>query len=279
MKRIAALVVFAAAVSVAGTSFAAFSSLGKSTVTATVTTGGTPTVSTTLTIKNVTAPEGANQTEVTWTGVTAGSTEWKIAEQLLRLDTTITASNGGVQIYTDNKEAGANPKFVDATPLDLNNPDSNPAGLVSVTDTGDTLSLAWAIKDSSHVVEGAGPTGIRANDPNENNQCGRPDVADAYQWLFMSDASSPAIDFNGDGDVLDTDPVADCPNPDTVAFVPGNTFSTMINRNGFHFGQGPANFGGSPTGIRYVYLQADFTPAFAQEQYKTNRLIVETFTN
>src|SRR5439155_3431456 len=132
---------------------------------------------------------------------------------LLVLNSTVTASGGGVQIYTDNTASDAVPKFVDPTPADKTNNDSMAAGLVkgvSGTSSDTPLPMAWSIKDSSS-------TGVQAADPNNGPTSG---PGNKFQWLFMKDK------YNNQ----------DVPGLNSTAFVNGQPFITMINVSGIHYG-------------------------------------------
>lgn len=260
---------------------------------ASVTVGGVPEITFSIDLRDVADPiTDTNPPEIGWS-VNAGD-DWTIANQLIQLDHTITDINGGIQIYTDNASGvgtTAYPNFVDPTVSISTNSDSNPAGLVWVngTDTsGNTLPVAWSIKDSTKVVGAE----IVSADPNENGLCGKTETQEAFQWLLMMDANTPAIDWTGDGDVLDVDPDTDCDgeNLDSGAFADGLAFVTVARwqspeagkeglYGGIHGAQGPDDFFGSPTGRSYVYLQADFSNAAPLHTYNTNSITVEAYTH
>jgi len=264
MKRlITVAVLLAALISIGVTSSqAAFVSRSSVTVTAVAATGGTPTVSFSLAIKSVSNVNGPNQTQVTWTGIdptNLGGNSWKLADQVLVIQSTITNLAGGIQIITDNTHPQAAPQFVDATPSISTNTDSNPAGLLFVPATGNqsnsAISLAWSIKASSQNI-GAD---LLPADPNNGPTTG---AGNKFQWVFMADKKTPAI-----------------PLTNTIAFVDGNAGSTIMNQSGIHFGQDPAEFGGGPGAkTSYLYLQADFSQALPAQTYKTSKLTVEAFT-
>lgn len=284
MKRLsAALFAVAVLAAMATSSRAAFTSVSKQAVTAVVTTGGTAQVTVnSLEIKDTADVNGVNRSQIAWTGVdptALGANKWIIADQLIKLNTTITRLDGGIQLITDNTSALANPQFIDPTLSISSNTDSNPAGLLMVPASGvqssNALSLAWSIKDSPRTVESnlSDPNvGIGATDPNTGATSGG---NNKYQWLFVVDQQSPAIDWNGNGILGDTvGGIAD-----TSAFVPGQDYSRILDDRGFHYGQAPIEFGGGPgTKTTFVYFQADFTSALPAQTYRTNQLIVEAFT-
>jgi hypothetical protein len=217
---------------------------------------------------------GANLTEIGWSN--AAGTSWQLSNATLRFNFNVTDRLGGIQIYTDNTSASAVPKFVDPTPLVTTNADSNPAGLLLGTSgtSGERMDLAWSIKGSSAVVG----TEIAAADPNSGPTTG---AGSKFQWLYMLDKQTPAIDRNGDGDVLDTDPVAN-PNPDlrdTVKFLDGNDFSTAVKFTKIHFGQGPADYGVDPDKKAYIYFQANLDQAAPGDTFLTNTITLEAFIN
>lgn len=269
--RIAVLALIAAALGVAVPSWA-FQSSGVSTVTAGAFVGGQKMAAFTLAIRDAADPFGANRSSITWSNVSAGNS-WTIADQLIVLNSTVTDDNGGIQIYTDNTAADASPQFVDPDPTnDPTNKDASAAGLLRGTSgTTSTLPLpmAWSIKSSTKIVEGGvESTGIGATDPNTGSTAG---INNKFQWLFVTDASNTAgIDFNGDGDVADSG--------DSSPFVDGGIFASMVRAGGIHVQQNPASIEGLADGENaYVYMQANFTGASAQQAYQTTALRIEAF--
>src|SRR5690348_6589812 len=83
----------------AAPSWAAFSSVSKATVTASAVLSGSGQVAMSVSVRNIS--NGAVVSNVAWTGVTL-PTSWKVADQYLQVNSTITASTGGIQIFTDN---------------------------------------------------------------------------------------------------------------------------------------------------------------------------------
>lgn len=261
-NKIKALAFFAAAMGVWLPSHA-FQSVGRSTFTAGLTTGGVKTATATIVVRDVVNPlTTPNRPMITWSGVNPPSTGWKIADQLMIIKSTVTDAGGGVQIYTRNTESDASPRFVDPTPSDSSNSDSNPAGLLRGTsgDTGTVLPMAWSIKANVRTIEGGDVnTGIGAADPNNG-----PATAvfnNKFQWLYFKDKATPNI-----------------PATNATAFVDGEPFVTMIKSDGIHFGQANGEFAPHPAGDNtYVYFQANFTGAVAQQAYQTTTITVETY--
>src|SRR5262249_408870 len=109
---------------------------------------------------------------------------WTSASQYLHLDAQPIASGSwGVQIYNDNTSNGLTPHFVDPTPANTINPDSDPSGLLMVSVVGSTssqtLPLAWSIKDNTTTIPASA-------DPNNTGD------ANSFQWLFLLDKNKPA---------------------------------------------------------------------------------------
>jgi hypothetical protein len=262
-KQLAALAFFAAAIGATVPSWA-FQSVGRSTFTAGLLTGGVRTATATIVIRDVSDPLGSpNRSTVTWSGVSVPSTGWKIADRCFLITSTITDPGGGIQIYTRNKEADAVPQFVDPTPGDTTNGDSNPAGLLkgnTASTTTVTLPLAWTIKSSTRTLEcGTDQTGVGAADPNTgptgsvyNNK---------FQWKFFKDRATPTI-----------------PSTGATAFVDGEPYVTMINVVGIHYGQDNTEFATAAADKKsFVYIEANFAGAAAQQAYQTTTMTVESF--
>jgi len=251
----------------------AFQSVSITTVTAQTTTGGVKTAAFTLIIRNVGTPLTGSVANVNWTGVNPISTVWKMADQLLVINSTVTDVGGGIKIYTDNRAADAVPQFVPPTTVSTA-PTSVAAGLVKgLTGTSSVtpLPMAWTIKATTRTVEsGTADTGVGAADPNTGS--GAAVFNNRFQWLFMTDKSNwtSGTDFNGDGDVMDAG--------DSAPLALDAKYVTMINSIGVHFGQADTEFGATPDGTNaYVYLQANFSTADVQQAYKTSTLRVEAF--
>jgi hypothetical protein len=279
MKKQLASLTLAAVISLIGGSsaYAFVSQQINPPITAKVTATGTKSASfSNVALRPIAAPEGAgaNLTQIGWTA--AAGTNWQLADSTLRFNFNVTDRLGGIQIYTNNTAATASPKFVDPTPTNLINADSNPAGLLLGTagNSSERMDMAWSIKATSATVG----VDVAPADPNNGALTG---AASKFQWLYMLDKATPAIDRNGDGDVLDTDPVAN-PNADlrdTVAYVPGNDFSNVVKFTKIHFGQGPADYGVDSDKKAYIYFQANLDQAAPGDVFQTNTLTLEAFIN
>jgi hypothetical protein len=275
MKKYIAGMLIAAGVIVASAAPSwAFRSVQIATVTAQTTTGGQKTAAFTLKIRNTGSPFGADQSLVTWTGVDPETTNWKIADQFLLLNATVTDSGGGIKIYTDNTAPDANPRFIPPVPGTPNNQANFAAGLLNAstpTTSAPPLPMAWSIKANSRIIEGGDVnTGIGAADP----QTGSGDAVfnNRFQWLNMTDEYNWAagVDFNGDGDSNDPG--------DAAPLALDAPFVTMINKVGIHFGQADSEFGAHPDGANsFVYLEANFAGSDVQQLYRTTTLRVEAY--
>lgn len=221
---------------------AAFTSRGVVPFSMTSTLTGTGSVQMTAVAKN--RSDNSNATALNFSNVTAGS-GWKLADQYIQLNTNITASGaGGVQIYTDNMAADANPKFTGNVQA------QTPAGLVAVGDTTKKLPTAWRIVSDLTTVTGpAVPVGSVSN-------------PDGYAWLYHKDKSQVAI------------------GTDVTPWQDGEDFVTVYKAGaGIHFGQASNEFGGFKTvDQNYIYTEADFTAATTPNTYSTNKLILEAYT-
>jgi len=268
-RKLAGLILIAAAMGATASSWA-FQSQQKQSVLAGSHVGGQKVARFTLKIRDTSNPFGVDQSSLTWTGVNAGD-GWKIGDRLIVLNSTVTDSNGGIQIYTENTASDASPQFVDLTPADTTNPDSAAAGLLEGLSgsTNHVLPVAWSIKSSTKIVEGAvATTGIGATDPNNGSTTG---ANNKFQWLFVTDRyNTQGIDFNQDGNV--TSP------GDAAPFADGDPFISMVRVGGIHVQQNPASIESLSDGLNaYVYFEANFAQAAAQTDYQTTALRVEAF--
>ena len=234
-KQAASLVIAALAVTMPMASHAAFTAGNKVTNTAIATLAGTGVVTFNPTIRVIAS--GAVDTAINWTGVTLPSA-FVLASDYIQLDSTITASGGGIQTYTDN--VNGTPKFTgDATT-------ETPAGLVDSTDTTKVLPIAWRIVDSTVTVTALSPN--NTTDPNH------------FLWLYLEDKSQVAI-----------------PSLNAGAFANGIPFVTVKNSQGIHFAQGDTQFGAASTSNK-LYLEADFSSALTPRTYSTSTYTLEAYT-
>lgn len=204
---------------------------------------------------------------VTWT--VAVPDRWVRANQYIQLDAQpISVDVWGIIIYTDNLNPLAQPRFVDITPGVSTNADSNPAGMLLVTPGQPTssvhLPLAWSIKDSTS----AAPP---AFDPTLScpSYLG---PAEAYQWFFMKDKNTPALDGNSDGDTSDL-----CVDGDAFSTPPEDYVRVRKSPGQLHTGQGDTYVDSFTPD--YIYIEGDFTGAAAQAAYQTSLLTIEFFIN
>ena len=188
-------------------------------------------------------------TEISWTGVTLGVTEWKAADQYIEVTNTYNATGWGIQIYTDNLPSGTT--------------EYNPAGLIATDDEKSVLPLTWRIMGEK-VISGSDELDIQEVkdlvEPDKHHL--QPDkyAGDVYYpWLWMKDASTPEI-----------------PELYTTAFVNGEDYVTIWKENGVHHAEGPLDYYASPS-PNYVYIGARFTTATTPRTYETNKLTVELF--
>jgi hypothetical protein len=213
-----------------------------------------PNPSVTCKLKN--ALSHAVATEVTWSGVNLGSTRWKAADQYIELSYDFFTPNWGIQIYTDNTAAGANPRYHGA---------GNPAGLVGQTNAGgldpssSTLAMCWRITDSTitvpNIQQGAAGASDRLWDSNVVN-------GDQYPCFFwMKDKGTP------------DDPATTSVNE---VFVNADDYITAWDSRGIHHAEG-ANWGAGCYSPNYIYLGANFASGVTPRTYKTNELVVELF--
>jgi len=157
---------------------------------------------------------------------------WVGSNHYIEMTTDVNMPAWGVQIYTDNRGSGASPAYTGAA-------NTNPAGLVDMTDTKRALPLAWTIRGNLS-------TSVTPADPNAN-----------VNWMYMKDATTPNI--------------AGVTSP----LVNGEYYVVTRNNVGIHYGvSDPAGPDNTPD---YIFLEADFAQAVTPRTYRTNRLILELF--
>jgi hypothetical protein len=229
-------------------------SLGRSTHTAVAALTGSGSISFSAAIREV--GTNAAATSISWTGVTlpAGLVR---ANHYIQLHSTFTASNGGIEIYTDNTAADAAP-YNYTGPINANT--APPSGLVDGTSHSARLPMTWTIQAST-----VAPT---AQNPNNTTT--------GFAWFFMTDRAQVAVPSQNvtafeDGVPYITVAHNQCGTPAN----PGNTCIHYAQGAG---GQGdPTQFGGAPS-PNNIFLAADFSQAVTPRTYGTNTLRLEAYT-
>ncbi len=197
--------------------------------------------------------------EVTW-NATVPNSGWVRGNQYVELAYQPNdISAWGIQIYTDNKNVAIQtPTYVDPTPGNLTNSDSDPAGLVLVTGgatSSEKLPMAWSIKEL--VTDLPAPM-----EPNNTGLRGCPSDPNAFQWFYMLDKGTPAVDLFGCDNVPYTG----------TAFVDGNDYSRVAkgvnSSRTAHSAQGPDGY--FPTiSPDYIFFQTNLANAAPQDVFVT----------
>lgn len=239
MRRLVSAAAAIALVASISASAFAFTSLNKYTNSATVTFGA-GTVNLSLTLKRLDNNNTTNQVFWDPSGVNIGVTKWRRADAYIVLSTTMTDSAGAVQIYTDNKGAGASPAYTGT---------GDCSGLVCAQDTTQALKMAWRATDIS------------------TNTLSIQNTTD-YANLYVSELSPTNYVFS-----YLNDPSSGLGMGDSYAQV--KTYS-----QGNHLASGGTGqlWSYVPNiNQTYLYLGANFNSALSSRSYSTNKLIVETY--
>jgi len=176
----------------------------------------------------------------TWSGIDLGNTKWKAADQYIEVKTDYYDHTWGMQIYTDNEAANANPKYTGT---------GNPAGLVKSDATTIDLPLAWRVTDSTTsaltVQQGTSgfPDRLWVTEQGSGYPC----------FLWMLDKSSSA--FSG-------------------GKYNGAYTATVFDTRGIQQAEFTWSGAQSPN---CVYIAADFSNAVTPATYTTNKLTVELY--
>jgi len=201
-------------------------------------------------LKNISDQSPA--TQLSWNSPVALN-GWSVSNQYIELQVDAESEGWGVQMYTDNTGT-----LIPANPTYIVSGSSNPAGMVEVADPHYTVPLAWSVKAGTQTPTAAAPVAAEPN--NNGGKCAAANTdPNSFQWLYMQDVQTPAVSSL-------------CQN----GFQNGDPFSVVQNNQGIHFGQSPTQFGAAVP-PNYVFLQANFGVAFAQQQYQTHSIIVEFF--
>ena len=188
-------------------------------------------------VRNVSDNQLAPGGIITWSSVSAGVTNWKVANQYIEIFHSSLPETWGMQLYTNNKCASAIPRYTGT---------ADPAGLVNANNTIMALPMAWRITDS--VIS------------NPFNPVPRADNLgfDDYLWHFIKDKKTP------------DDPII----PGDEAFVNGEDYVTLWSQAGIAWNEGGRS--GNPKRA-YIYLAANFTMSPVGSEYDTSTLTIEAF--
>jgi len=190
--------------------------------------------------------------EITWSSVDLATADWLAADQPLEVKVESNDMAWGIQIYTDNTETDANPKWAGGS-------GTNPCGLLEVISGQSTstvrLPICWRIMDNTTDYTHLEIYETVASDTGGANhlRCpayGAPATTNYNCWFWMMDEL-------------------------TSGFGNGDDYVTIWNQYGVHHAEGD-NWGVSRS-PNYIYIGAKFSSAVAQKTYKTNKLIVEFF--
>lgn len=215
-----------------------------------------------VTLKKISDNTVPAEQSLTWKNVNPGVNIWKLADQYLQVDADTSFSDWGVQIYTDNCAADADPQFYIVNPSSV-----NPAGLLATDDRTGRIPLCWKITDelwtaSSPPPEQGGP-GPGPQDPVEVPD---PTIPNAYyfenNYLWMKDRGTP------------DDP--ETPSLDET-FADGEYYVTVWDQQGIQWGGDPAEHGGGMSSPNYIYIGGKFINATTPRTYKTNKMTLEMY--
>ena len=175
---------------------------------------------------------------------------WVIANDYIQLDTQMTDTGDGIQIYTDNTSADASPKYTGI----ISPTTQTPAGLIDLSATDQKLPTAWSIVNPVN-SPGVVPPAL---DPNNGG----------FQWFFHDDKAQVTN------------------NQGALFFQNGDPYMTVVNQNCIgvnpttpciHYGQSPFQFGAGPTPNR-IFIEANFQNAMGGDTYRTTAIRIEAFT-
>ncbi len=245
-KKFAALLLVGGVAAVVPTVSHAYTFKSSTTVTAAATVAGGSTAMS-IALKNVS--DNAAAASVAWPAINAGAVTWVQASQYVQITSTLSVAGSGIQTYTNNTIATANPKYSGAVSS------TAAAGLVDTVNTTAVLPLAWQVR-----ATGTNPEAV--DDPNCTGAAGQPafcapvGVATGWAWFYYEDQAGGLM-----------------PN------APANSYIQVEKAGGvpqIQFAQGSFG-GGAVSGINNMYLEANFQNATGGSTYQTSTLTVELF--
>ncbi len=186
--------------------------------------------------------------DITWTA--SSSTEkWVYANYYIEVSYSDLPQFWGIQMYTDNKSATANPQYTGT---------GNPAGLVNTVYRDRILPMAWLVTD-------------KVLTQTERNDAGTYKPEDAYR----ADEDRIGFDNYMWHHFLDKNTVDDESTP-TIdeSFANAKDYIVIWNQSGAAWHE--ASRQGRPQKV-YIYLITNFTSAYAGGIYKTSKLTLELY--
>jgi len=246
MRKLFVFLVAAVFMSAASSAaFAQFSSVSSVKKTAKVVFTQAGTFTWDIAIKNVS--DDAEATDITWdaSAITPGSTAWANALQYVLITSTVTQVGAGIQVYTDNVNSSGTYKYY---PQDTEA--ISAGGLVGVqTSSATPLPMAWRMKDSKQA------SGFTVDPTSSIDEI-------RYSSLYFKDKSN---NINNP--------------PEATPFVNGEDYVTILKGgSGWRWGGGPSDIGGSASGSFYMYIGANFSSASTPNEYGTDTLTFEGYT-
>ena len=242
-------------ISTSGLSFAAFTSEGKVTFSASSgSVGGTPSVTQpfSASLKNIS--NDANASSVAWSSVAAGVTGWLASNQYIAVQGFATYSDWGIQIYTNNTNYTGT---------------GNPAGLVNTGNTIYSLPMSWrttTIKVDPADIESAKKLtvtpmviNVGGTDYNVLADGTYNPASPYYPWFYMMD-KKPYVDGGT-----------------TVTFGDYQDYATFIGSTGYQHAPSDYATPWATDTTYYVYLGANFTMSMPGATYATTTMTVEMY--
>lgn len=222
-----------------------------------------------ITLKNVgTNATAGDQTKVTWTVDTgAGAPDWQCANQYLEVGGFATYQRWGIQIFTDNKNASANPQYTGT---------GNPAGLVNVSTGKSTIPMCYRIGVYSTIQDGRFLTGSNDLKMEEKYIATGVAAGDTVILRVTGDYINDADFFAPWYWMLDKEDL----DPKTAGLQQQyGDYPTFVDTNSFkitpYFGD---SFSIPKRDAKYcVYLGGKFTIASVGTTYKTSMLTVQMY--
>jgi len=222
------------------------------------------TPSLTVTLKKVSDNTVPAEQSLTWQNINPGVDVWKFADQYLQVAADTSFSDWGIQIYTDNCAADADPQFYIVNPSSV-----NPAGLLATDDHTGRIPLCWKITDEVWTASSPPPSqGGPGPGPQDPVEVPDPTIPNAYyfenNYLWMKDRATPD-------------------NPETPkslideTFVDGEYYVTLWDQQGIQWGGDPAEHGGGLSSPNYIYIGGKFINATTPRTYKTNMMSLEMY--
>jgi len=210
---------------------------------------------------------------------------WEAADHYVEVQYNSAHASWGAQIYTDNMNNNASPKYTGDTKTHL---EEQPLGLIGASDPLVNCPMAWLVLDDKETNI---PQPVEA-DNSATYPKGHPKYGVFFvsgwtkgEWSWLKDKNSTGWDDKDNDLTLDLTGTFGGPQYEIIADFPvsaNEEYATFVSSAGLGTGWGDIEKGEriyilNPESPIYIYLAAKFQIARVIQMYETNAITLELF--